>query len=136
MNTKEEILHHMALAFFASAYSDQAEECDQPLSGEIMDQLPEVIDPAAIHAARTLCHGIEFAHKVTIDTLFNGLAPIWAGDRDHTPEFFGHYCAMQSMGYGVGLYDAGGDSEHDCVKIPYTEFGSYSLEKDYFTGGE
>lgn len=136
MNTKERIVQHMALAFFASAYADQADECGEPLRGEIMNQLPEVIDPAATHAARTLCHGIEHAHGVTIDALFNGLAPIWAGDRDHSPEMFGHYCAMQSMGHGVGLYDAGGDSVHDCVKIPYVEFGSLSLEKDYFQGGE
>lgn len=136
MNTKEEILHHMALAFFASAYSDQAEECDNPLHGEIMDQLPEVIDPATIHVALTLCHGIEGAHKVAIDALFNGLASIWAGDREYTPEMFGHYCAMQAMGHGVGLSDGGGDIVRDCVKIPYLDFGSYSLEIDYFIGGE
>lgn len=136
MNTKEQILQHMALAFFASAFADMAEECDQPLSGEIMNQLPQVIDPAAIHAARTLCLGIERAHGVTIDALFNGLEPIWAGDREYSASIFGHYCAMQAMGHGVGLYDAGGDSVHDCVKIPYTEFGSHSLENDYFQGDE
>jgi hypothetical protein len=56
-------------------------------------------------------------------------------DRDLTPELFGHYCAMQAMGSGVGL-ESFGRSVRDAIKISYVEFGSYSLEKDYFEPDE
>lgn len=140
------ILNGMALAFFATAYADQAEECGQPLSGEIMNQLPDAIDPAALHAAETLSMGIldgitfEPDEHVTTDAqrmlvvymhLSNGYDRKDA-DRELTPELFGHYCAMQAMGTGVGL-ESFGDSVKGAIKVPYVEFGSYSLEKDYFT---
>jgi len=145
------ILRNMALAFFASAYADQAEECGQPLSGEIMDQLPGEIDPAATHAARTLAMGLigknyPKADTATIegDKLMGALYLMWAhvwalwmhsgdfGDRDMTPELFGHYCAMQAMGNGVGL-ESFGKAVRDAIEVPYVEFGSHSLEQDYFT---
>jgi hypothetical protein len=46
-------------------------------------------------------------------------------------EVYAHYCAMQSMGQGVGLSDAFGSAAAARITIPYVEFGSYSLEKDY-----
>lgn len=133
MNTKETILKHMALAFFATAYADAAEEAGKPLQGEIMNQLPRDVDTAAIHAADTLCKGIEEANHSDIVTLFDILCEYTNGDGDrpHTPEMFGHYAAMQAMGHGVGLTDAfGGNAEQ--FRIPYVEFGPYSLQKDYF----
>ena len=137
----EYILNGMAKAFFASAYADQAEENDQALQGEIMDQLPEEIDTAAIHAARTLY--ADFIKKFNDfhgdgDLMMNGayiflhgVDPM-PGESDHDKyEAFGHYAAMQSMGHGVGLWD------HGCIHqiydhVPYVEFGSYSLQIDYF----
>lgn len=140
-----DIKRGMALAFFASAYADQADEAEQPLMGEIMEQLPPVIDRAAIHAAHTLSLGIiegfTFGEKGLNDT--QKLAIIFRnsvhlqnqsddkGDRELTPELFGHYCAMQAMGHGVGL-DSFGQGVYDYVEVPYVEFGGYSLEKDYF----
>jgi hypothetical protein len=52
-------------------------------------------------------------------------------DRDLTPELFGHYLAMQAMGHGVGL-ESFGRAVRDAINVPYVEFGSHSLECDYF----
>lgn len=142
--TFDKIKHGMELAFFASAFADLREEEGHPLRGEIMDQLPDITDPAATHAAETLIMGIldgitfEAAENVTTDAqrmlvLYMHLCNQYdrkEADRELTPELFGHYCAMQAMGHGVGL-ESFGDSVKDAVKIPYVEFGSHSLQYDY-----
>ena len=125
--TKEMILHFMARAFFASAWADQCEESGNAriLSGrEIMDLIPPEFDPAAWHAARTLQFDMESANGASIEELYSRALkqnPLAVSE-------FGHYCAMQAMGHGVGLFDYG----IDCITVPYVEFGSHSLEKDYF----
>ena len=139
----------MAKAFFACAYADQAEECDRPLRGEIMDQLPTDIDPAALHAANTLINDLLVNHwphrkdelmRVHEIHKEGALLLLYAhiqkldsagSDRELTPELFGHYCAMQAMGTGVGL-ESFGNVVRSFVQVPYVEFGSHSLEKDYF----
>lgn len=130
---REEIRKYAALAFFASAYADQAEEAENPMQGEIMNQLPDEIDSAALHAADALIMGFESYHLTDIVSIFETLCEQTEGegDREHTPEMFGHYAAMQAMGHGVGLRDAFG-RKSDSLKVPYVEFGSYSLSKDYF----
>lgn len=146
----EQIKRGMALAFFASAYADQADECEQPLSGEIMDQIPDDIDPAAIHAAETLARDLiranwrpEIAERPEL-TVEKGLTLIYkkagelsadGADRELSPELFGHYCAMDAMGTGVGL-ESFGYAVNDFFKVPYCEFGSYSLERDYFQSAD
>ena len=128
-NTIKEIKKGMALAFFACAYADQAEECGQPLRGEIMDQLPATIDTAAIHAADTLYFQFEqnLGLRLTDAYVFiHGIENMPGKE----PQTFGHYAAMQSMGHGVGLWEYCPSQLHD--KVPYIEFGSYSLERDYF----
>ena len=131
---KEQFEHHAAKAFFASAWADQCEESEQAsiISGEeIFNIMPDEIDSAALHAGMTLRMGVESANAQTIDALMQYIERNAGGDRDATIESFGHYAAMQAMGHGVGLNDAFGD----CAKfiaVPYVEFGSHSLEKDYF----
>lgn len=122
---------HASRAFFASAWADMVEENGTALHGEIMDQMPKVIDPAAITAARTLYMDIERANGKSIFELMQTVEHQGKGDRSNTVEMFGHYAAMQAMGHGVGLYDAFGSLVHDLLKIPYVEFSSCSLEKDY-----
>lgn len=138
--TKQTIIEGMARAFFACAWADACEEAgeEQMLSGaEIMHIMPSKTDPAAIHAAQTLCHGIESAHPGCHD----GIAQIFeactlldtaGADRALTPDLFGHYCAMQAIGTGVGL-ESFGRAVRDAVRVPYIEFGSHSLSRDYFT---
>lgn len=129
-------VHHAALAFFASAWADQAEENGESLRGEIMDQIPEDIDPAAIHAATTLAMDMERLNSRSIAEMMEDIIRIADGDRPETLEYFGHYAAMQAMGHGVGLYDAFGKEVYELIKVPYIEFGSYSLERDYFCNGQ
>ncbi len=126
---------HAALAFFASAWADAADESENSPIGpgaEIMDLVPVDIDPAALHAARTLRMDIERINGALIDTIFGAIQCIAHGDRPATMEFFGHYAAMQAMGHGVGLYDAFGSEVYKTIKVPYCEFGQHSLERDYF----
>lgn len=145
MQTKkvvEEIKRGMSLAFFASAYADQAEECGQPLRGEIMNQLPEEVDPAALHATDTLCFqfigthdynepGLNDSQKLAILYVKASRLDKEGADRELSPELFGHYLAMQAMGHGVGL-ESFGYAFCDAFDVPYIEFGSHSLQKDYF----
>jgi hypothetical protein len=120
-----QLVRGMALAFFASAYADQADECGQPLQGEIMNQLPDAIDPAALHAATTLHFDLERVNGRPLLELY-----IRHPGTTDDPQEWGHYAAMQAMGQGVGLRDYGITDEQ--VKVPYAEFGSHSLEQDYF----
>jgi len=138
----EEIRVAMAKAFFASAWADMQDEKDDGvnLSGcEIMDVMPETLDPAAIDAATTLVMDLEsrnktiacdieslYRHAQCAQVIFNE-----TGDRELTPENFGLYLALQAMGHGVGLSDAFGDAVYNAITVPYVEFGSHSLERDY-----
>lgn len=135
---KAEFLLHASRAFFASAWADMAEEENAipwPPGAEIMEYMPEAIDPAARHAARTLLCDIERKNGKTIGELMALIEKDGDGDRPNTVEMFGHYAAMQAMGHGVGIADAFGSDMHEKIKIPYVEFGSYSLQKDYFSQG-
>ena len=128
---KDQFELHAARAFFASAWADQVEENGAAIRGEIMDQMPDDIDPAATHAARTLRMDIERVNGRTINQLIDLIKIHGKGDRPNTIEHFGHYAAMQAMGHGVGLCDAFGSYIHTTIKIPRMEFGSCYLERDY-----
>lgn len=141
MKTFDQIKNGMALAFFASAYADLREEEGEPMSGEIMDQLPHITDPAARNAAETLIMGM--VDQVTFETTSSDEKRMLAlymhasnvydradADRELTPDLFGHYCAMQAMGTGVGL-ESFGSAVRDSITVPYVEFGSHSLQYDY-----
>jgi hypothetical protein len=139
MTTNEIIADAMARAFFACAWAEMQEENEVSLYGcEIMDVMPEEIDPAASHAAFTLACGLRIENKVTtLEELFDFARDTFisaegyqGADRPLTPELFGHYLAMQSMGAGVGL-ESFGRCVRDAITVPYVEFGSHSLEKDY-----
>lgn len=136
---QEQIEQAMAKAFFASAWAEVQEEkdVDDPtavnLSGkEIMAEMPAEIDPAALHAARTLRMDMESKNGRPIQVLFAQAVVLHDdGDREPSVEMFGHYCAMQAMGHGVGLRDAFGEAADASIVVPYVEFGSHSLERDY-----
>lgn len=135
METRDEIQAAMARAFFASAWADACEEAGEAsrLSGcEIMDVMPDDIDPAALSAAESLANQIEAMNGKSLADLLAFIETNAAGDREPSADLFGHYCAMQAMGHGVGLYDAFGKGIYDTIRIPYHEFGSCYLERDYF----
>lgn len=135
----DEIREAMAKAFFASAWADQCEEAGESgqLSGvDIMDVMPSTLDPAAIHAARTLAFDMVAANGgASLESLLERVQAVADGDREPTAEMFGHYAAMQAMGHGVGLGDAFGSAAREAVKVPYVEFSGYSLERTYFSAG-
>lgn len=135
MTETEQFEQHAAKAFFACAWADAADEApDSPIGAgtEIFDVMPAEIDPAARHAARTLRADMERANARTIAQMMREIEETGDADRGNTIEFFGHYAAMQAMGHGVGLSDAFGYDICEAIKVPYVEFGSHSLEKDYF----
>lgn len=117
----EAIRHGMAKAFFASAWADMMEESNRPVRGEIMDLMPKKMDPAANHAAGTLIMDMVNANRRSVVSMYLEYAT------EHGPEKFGHYCAMQSMGHGVGTEEVGC---RDKFRVPYVEFGSHSLSEE------
>lgn len=125
---RDQFILHASRAFFASAWADAIEE-----SGEIMEQMPSEIDPAAIHAAETLLNDMLRANGVEAASTLLLMIGASEGDRPATMEYFAHYAAMQAMGHGVGLANAFGHDASERVHVPYVEFGDYSLEKDYTT---
>jgi len=128
----DSFIHYVSRSLFASAWAEQQEENGCSLGDEIMDQIPDVIDPAATHAAVTLAFDIERINSKSIAKMMEDIESIGNGDRPETMEYFGHCAAMQAMGHGIGLYDAFGKDVYKLIKVPYIEFGSYSLERDYF----
>ena len=135
MQIKKDFIHHASLAFFASAWADQCEESDNAalLSGqEIMHVMPSDTDPAAIRAGESLFADMERINRCSIEEIMSTVEEFGDGDRENTIEHFGHYCAMQAMGHGVGLRDAFGVEVHDRIKVPHVEFSGYSLAVDYF----
>ena len=123
-----EILNGMAKAFFTSAYADLMDDLGSPMQGEIMDQLPTEIDPAAITAAKTLYKEFEANLGLKLDDAYVKLHGIdMMPDQD--PETFGHYAAMQAMGHGVGLWEYCCSQLHS--KVPYLEFSQYDFENSY-----
>jgi hypothetical protein len=132
------IRHGMARAFFACAWADQCEETGNGriLSGkEITEIMPRAIDPAAEHAAKTLHFDME---RVNVINGVHQFLPILYAMNPGKPrlslESWGHYAAMESMGHGVGLWEY--EINEPDVTVPYVEFGSYSLERDYFKQSE
>lgn len=136
---RDEILEHMAKAFFACAWADYSEQVGPHYAAgaEIMDVMDDEIDPAATKAAAGLAASLEKAHGLPISEIFRQAVVIsvanGAGDRERNPEMFGHYAAMGAMGHGVGLWDALGDAACKFVEgksehYHYVEFSMYDLD--------
>lgn len=130
-----ELWKHAALALFANAYADQADEADSPIAGEVMNALPDEIDSEAVSAANRIWY-----YACTINETNDALALYCKahdlyegeGDRELTPEMFAHYLVMQCLGHGVGLGDAFGDEVRNGIKCVHFEFYADSLSKNYF----
>lgn len=124
----------MARAFFCSAWADQANECGHQFAPgtELTDAMPQELEPAAYHAADTLIFDMERANGCPISDQWDETTRgnVDASELREKPELWGHYAAMQAMGHGVGLGDYG--IGEDMVRVPYVEFGSHSLARDYF----
>lgn len=129
---RDEITEHMARAFFACAWADWCDEYGEGTQGngvDVMDEMPDEIDPAAVAAANDLAEALEKQHRVPLPLIFRRAVVISRneGDRDKSPEMFGHYAAMGAMGHGVSLYDALGRTAAEWVNVPYMEFSPFDL---------
>jgi len=130
----DEIRENVAKAFFASAWAcmqEENEDADSFGGLEIMDHMPEEIDPAAYHAARTCIIDVERANRTSVAQLLLKCQQNEGGDCPADEEHFGHYLAMQAMGTGVGLDSVTDYETAESIVVPYCEFGDHSLEKDY-----
>lgn len=127
MSTRNEAIHRgIAKALFASAWADYQEEFDTGEIGpgtQIMDVMPDHIDPAAYAAAGKILAEFqdlngEFSAAHLHDAVLSKLKD---------PETFGHYIGMQAMGHGVGLTD------YDIhYQVPYHEFSWLDLDPDTY----
>lgn len=128
--TRHEITRNMALAFFACAWADWADEYGPGTQGngvDVMDEMPEELEPSAVYAAFDLCARMERQHGMHMADLFAKAVEVSGddGDRAKTPEMFGHYAAMGAMGHGVNLYDALGSKAAKFVNTPWREYGHF-----------
>jgi hypothetical protein len=119
--SEQQFINAASFAFFASAYADLMDGQDNPMQGEIMDQLPDTIDPSAIEAAEALLRRFKAMNKDKYLSFWGIIEYIQTnatGDRESTIDNIGHYVAMQAMGHGVGLYEAFGRAIHEAVSVP------------------
>jgi hypothetical protein len=110
MTVANEIKAAMARAAFADDWAREQEESEDGmnLSGvEIFDVMPDETPAAYLECAERLstafcqCNGV-----ASLDALYARAASFRVeryADRKLCPELFGHYCAMEAMGHGVGL---------------------------------
>lgn len=138
------ITQAMAKALFASAYAEAYDEARQegidpgfsPSGCDWMDLVPSDMDQGAIRSALRLEHDLLCSNGCYIDTLYEWVERLLeeydGGDRELSEDMLGHYLAMQWMGHGVGLEDAFGSAVHDTINVPYGDFSSCDLDKDYF----
>lgn len=132
-NTRDEIIHHMSLAFFACAWADYSEQVGPhyPAGCEIMDEMPGDTDPSALRAAKDLADEMEKMNRTTLAELLKRAQRAPGGDRPCDAEHFGHYAAMQAMGHGVGL-ESVCDEEEANIQLPYMEFTMYDLDPERY----
>ena len=130
LNSRFEIIHHMAKAIFACAWADwndnYADGC--PGGVNVMDIMPDM-DPDALKAAHALAEQIERETKADLTTILAQAKSQVANLDGYHPcneEYFGHYCAMQALGHGVGLPELGLD--HEWLDVPDIEFTCYDLD--------
>lgn len=133
-DTRTEIVHHMARAFFACAWADWADEYGPGTAGngvDVMTEMPDELDPSAVWAAFKLADALEKQHGMHTAEIYRKAREIAGddGDRDKSPEMFGHYAAMGAMGHGVSLYDAFGQDAAEFVNTSdcQMEFSPFDL---------
>jgi len=135
MTVKEEITEHATRAFFANAWADWNDEYGSTnVSGkEIMDVMPNDIDPAAKKEAATTIEWMEEHNQAGIEEILEHAKrnPSRYADRPCDEEHFGHYLAMQAMGTGVGL-ESICDADAARIKVPCREFSYFNLDQDEY----
>lgn len=135
MIINDELLQGMAKALFADAFAEQGENLGVSFSQmDIMDLIPDEIDPSALFAAKLLYtlfnSRMESEGFILHTEVFAWYTWQWGfNDIEH----FGHYVAMQALGHGVGLFDF--DTPQNVIKsVPHAD--SVQLSKLYHDAEE
>lgn len=121
---------------FESAWADWMDEYGPGTTAgvDVTDEVPENTDPPAVWAAMGLCDALEKQHGMHLADIFTKAVKMSGsdGDRQKTPEVFGHYAAMGFMGHGVSLHDVLGSRAARWVKVPRGEFTCFDLSDERF----
>lgn len=111
-----------ARAFYCDWYlsDERRERAISSPGAELTESIPET-QRWAFELARGFVRQLEAkgpeGNRCTIEQILAMWFARWDGDREPTEENAGWYAAMQAMGHGVGLDDAGGL----CVNLPHVE---------------
>lgn len=105
-----------ARAFYVDWWAREQEERGRSLRGEILDYAPPTAR-WAFRLARRFARDTATALQRPLPDIITDWLAQWDGDRKASAEMAGWYAAMQAMGHGVGLNDAGGID----VDLPYVE---------------
>lgn len=100
---------------------------------ELTELIPETQRWAFRQARHFAARVVEtkMPQRATLDSVLAEWFSTWKGDREATEENAGWYAAMQAMGHGVGLYDAGGLD----IDLPHIEaMPTYSDREMKFRG--
>ncbi len=127
---RQEIVGNMVKAFFADAWANWNDEHgDTNVSGmDIMDVMPDEMDPSAVAAGNKLATEMEQLNGMSLPEIMTANEGVAAGDRPYNEEMFGHYATMSALGHGVGLWDAFGDEVDTNVKLPDMSWGVVDLD--------
>lgn len=121
MSIKAEIIEAAARAVYVQAWANYMEESGGHIEHgiDLMDQAPKT-PTVATKWARELVKTMEKFNKRKIERIYIAAAKEpGRHEKEATPEDFGHYTAMESLGHGVGW----GDSHpNHGFRVPSSEF--------------
>ena len=133
LNSRALMIYHMSRTYFALAWADYQDEYGGGVGAgvQIMDVMPDEIDPAALKEAYELADAIEKQVGSDLaEILMTAKLSAEAAENPCNEEYLGHYLVMQSLGHGVGIEEVG--LPHDWMDVPCTDFGYYDLDPEKY----
>lgn len=108
----------VARCIYVNEWTDRMERQnrDHGWAGAELTEITPATQRWAFEVARAFVMRLEDQFKQNLDEILLDWEERWDGDREFNEENAGWYCAMQAMGHGVGLRDAGG---LDIDRLPY-----------------
>lgn len=121
---RDEVVQAASRAFFVDAWTNRAAALGHTFPGEnLMDVAPENPEDVQEWGTRFI-QTVERLNDKDIRLLYEEAAGAGTPS-DHrtepTPETFGHYLAMQSLGHGVSWYDDHPEPSGGAIRLPNVE---------------